>query len=526
MLSLDINTCCSSCNNRTDVYGEKQTFPHNPGPAMEIDSIFREIGASGPQQVKYGFALCLLKVYAPFHVLQYTFVGTSPSFTCTNKQGNKVSNQCFDNKVSSCENLTFDPLAPSTIVSEWTLVCDRNWMSKATMSTLMIGFLVGAFLLGSLADRIGRKNNLTLTILGIIFFNTVSATTTEYEVYVMSRFFVGFFISGLVLSVVVLISEIVGPSHRGLYGIMAMGSFPVGIVFLSITAYHFQNWRTLSTFVSLLGPPFVCLHWYLPESPRWLLAKNRTEEAQKVLTDIAKGNGKVINEKFKLKYEVTVANKVDDSITCMLSRRKLCIVTSILCYNWFVNGASYYGLTLAAAATGYDIFTGTALSGLVELPAVLLTYWLIQKGGRRVALCTFMIGSGFSCLTIQYLQGERLAHLSSSFALLGKMCIAASFKTAYILSGEIFATTIRNSAMGLVSGMARVGAILSPFIVMMGETVPNLQFTVFGILGVTGGFLSLKLPETLNTPLPETVKDMVRNTRRTKYKSETQVLDI
>jgi len=494
---------------------------------MEIDSIFREIGSSGRQQVKYGFALCLLKVYAPFHVLQYTFVGTTPSFICTNRDGSSLKDKCFDNKVSSCSNLTFDPTAPSTIVSEWNLICDRNWMAKATMSTLMIGFLVGAFLLGNLADRIGRKNNLTLTILGIIFFNTISASTMEYEVYLMSRFFVGFFISGLVLSVVVLISEIVGPAHRGLYGIMAMGSFPVGIVLLSLAAYRFQNWRTLSTFVSLLGPPFVCLHWYLPESPRWLLTKNRTEEAQRVLMDIAKGNGKVLKEKFKLKYEVTVGTKANDNVSSLLSTRKLCLVTSILCYNWFVNGASYYGLTLAAAATGYDIFTGTALSGLVEMPAVALTYWLIQRGGRRVALCTFMIGSGVSCLTIQYLQGDRLKHLSSSFALLGKMCIAASFKTAYILSGEIFATTIRNSAMGLVSGMARVGAILSPFIVMMGETVPNLQFTVFGILGVTGGLLSLKLPETLNTPLPETVQDMVRNSRRTKCKSErSQVLDI
>ena len=34
----------------------------------------------------------------------------------------------------------------------------RNWMAKATMSTLMLGFLGGAFALGNLADRIGRSN--------------------------------------------------------------------------------------------------------------------------------------------------------------------------------------------------------------------------------------------------------------------------------------------------------------------------------------------------------------------------------
>ena len=74
--------------------------------------------------------------------------------------------------------------------------------------------------------------------------------------------------------------------------------------------------------------------------------------------------------------------------------------------------------------------------------------------------------------------------------------------------------------------MARVGAIMSPFIVMLGETFSNFQFTVFGFLGLTGGILSLRLPETLNKPLPETVNDMLRTRQRKKVKSETKVIDI
>jgi len=370
--------------------------------------------------------------------------------------------------------------------------------------------LMGALLLGNLADKIGRKSNLVFTLLGMLFFNLVSASTSQYNVYLMARFCVGFFVSGNILSTVVLMSEIVGPSYRGVYGLAVMGSFPIGIMCLSYVASHLQNWRLLTAFVTLLGVPFGMCHWYLVESPRWFLSKNRQSEAEHVLHHIAKGNGintkTEINLKNKSVKDKSTQNK--DSILKLFTRRRLTVVTLILLYNWFVNGASYYGMTLAAGDIGTDIYTGTALSGAVEIPAVFLTYYAIEYYGRRLALASFMMASGVSCLVIQIFAAS-LGSMATSFALLGKMCIAASFKAAYILSGEIFATSIRNSAMGLVSGLARVGAILSPFIVMAGETMPGFQFLVFGLLGISGGILSLWLPETQDKPLPETVAEML-----------------
>jgi hypothetical protein len=59
--------------------------------------------------------------------------------------------------------------------------------------------------------------------------------------------------------------------------------------------------------------------------------------------------------------------------------------------------------------------------------------------------------------------------LTTGAALVGKLCLAASFAVVYIHSGEIFPTTIRNSAMGLVSVAARCGGIVAPFIVLLGK---------------------------------------------------------
>ncbi|XP_023347370.1 organic cation transporter-like protein [Eurytemora carolleeae] len=164
---------------------------------MEIDEIYHEIGESGKQQIKYGAVLFLLKVYTPFIILQYTFVARPTQFQCY--RGEEVlENHCFENKVSVCTNLTY---SERTIVAEWDLVCDRNWMGKATMSTLMLGFLIGAIVLGALADKIGRKSSLLITLCGVLVCNGISAITTEYSVYVFARFMVFFNIKILLFQI-------------------------------------------------------------------------------------------------------------------------------------------------------------------------------------------------------------------------------------------------------------------------------------------------------------------------------------
>ena len=106
------------------------------------------------------------------------------------------------------------------------------------MSTLMIGFLLGALLLGNLADRIGRKTNLVITLVGMMFFNLISGLTSFYSVYLISRLMVGFCVAGSVLSIVVLISELVGPSYRASYGLVTIGCFLIGVLLLSLLSYH------------------------------------------------------------------------------------------------------------------------------------------------------------------------------------------------------------------------------------------------------------------------------------------------
>ena len=340
---------------------------------------------------------------------------------------------------------------------------------------------------------------------------------TSYKVYLLLKLILGFFQAGFILASFVLINELVGASKRSLMGVAFQSFFAGFIVVIAFIGYQIQHWRQLTMAISALGAPLLVINLLLPESPRWLLSKGRSKEAIKVLEIIATGNGEVLTDKMKQslaneddgkkRFGDSYKVKESEAILNLFLDRKLLFVTMIQIYSWFVNHVAYYGLTLAASADRADLYIATALSGAVEIPASLITYWLLGVAGRRATLCIAMVIGGVACLGIQLL-APLTSIIIQPLALLGKLCLSSSNAVVYIHSGEIFPTTMRNSGMGLVSAAGRVGNIMAPFIVSLGDIIPFLQFTVLGVMSLIAGVLNMKLPETAGKELPGNIDDL------------------
>ncbi|KAK4305397.1 hypothetical protein Pmani_022711 [Petrolisthes manimaculis] len=483
---------------------------------LTVDDVLNITGQFGWSQKIYFVCFSSLQIFVAFHMLLSVFTGLEPSFVC-HVVGNDIKgghnetlvNHCVDNSPSKCTRVEYTSQYKS-FATEWHLICSEKYKVALVQSLWMGGVMSGALLLGGMADRLGRLRTLMGALLGTIAFEGFSAFSPSYLIMLVLRFFGGMSCAIVILVSFVLSQELVGSEWRSFCGICLGMSFAVGIAVFSALAAVVSTWRILTFVCSVSGIVFLLLPCYLPESPRWLASEGRAEEAKEVLEGIAKLNGTLKNLPSHWEVSVTAGKgkKKTPGLSMLLSHSYVTLLTLILIFSWFVNSATYYGLTMAASDLGGDVYMSTALNGLVEVPAGIIAISIIDKLGRRVTLCGFMLVGGMACLSIQFIP-QRFVMVSTGLALCGKLGISASFSACYIHSGEIFPTAIRNSGMGLVSVAARVGGMLAPFILMLGDVIPNLQFSALGLLTLMAAFLNMKLPETQGHPMPDTVADIL-----------------
>ena len=103
--------------------------------------------------------------------------------------------------------------------------------------------------------------------------------------------------------------------------------------------------------------------------------------------------------------------------------------------------------------------------------------------------------------------GQNVAAISTA-AFGGRFCLSASFAVLYVYASELFPTVARSAGMGISSLSARIGGIIAPFIVLLGDHHIFLPMFVFACAALFAGVVGLRLHETKGKLLPETFEDL------------------
>ena len=255
---------------------------------------------------------------------------------------------------------------------------------------------------------------------------------------------------------------------------------------------------------------------FLPESPRWLIANGKTEAARKIIEAAAETN------KVKLSPEVWSEDTEDTEEKAEsdqpvygpldLFRRSQLVITLPLFFCWPVVTMLYYGLSLSADKIQMteNVYLSFILVSLIEIPSHLLVPLIIDVWGRKPIFFLTMFVPGICCIVAAFITPG-----TAIFAILtlgAKAAVTGAFNVTYIYTAELFPTSIRSTAVGACSTMARVGGALAPiigkYLIELGTISEIVPLCLFGGFGLAGGLCALLLPDTVGFPLPSTFQDV------------------
>ncbi|CEI82150.1 D-xylose transporter XylE [Oceanobacillus oncorhynchi subsp. incaldanensis] len=402
-----------------------------------------------------------------------------------------------------------------------------------TVSSALIGCIVGGLISGFLSNRIGRKNS--LLVAAVLFF--VSALLSAYPeflfftkdnqtmgLFIMFNFYriIGGIGVGLASGLGPLyISETSPANIRGKLVTLNNLAIIFGMSFVyfvnwriaagqELSWIHDVGWRYMFASEAIPALLFFGLLFLVPETPRYLISKNKDQEALTILEKV--NNSK---EKANAIYQ-EIKQTVDVKNVRVFSYGKLVVIVGILlaAFQQFVgiNVILYYAPRIFAemgASSDGSMFQ-TVIIGIVNFIFVLIAMLLVDRVGRRLLMIVGSVGMAvgmFGVAALAYLDQMGIGALI--FILIFVAFYNLSFgPLMWVLASELFPNKVRGQIMA-ITVVANWGSNL-----LISSTFPSLlefgagfAYTFYGIMCVLALLFVLKLvPETKGKTLEEIEK--------------------
>ncbi|KAM6907197.1 LOW QUALITY PROTEIN: uncharacterized protein FYW49_013748 [Xenentodon cancila] len=392
---------------------------------------------------------------------------------------------------------------------QWDLVCDNQWKVPFASSTLFVGYLLGSLISGQLSDRFGRKKVVFMSLVAQCVSVLLQSFSHSWRMFCIMFLFVGASQISIYISAFVLGTEVLSKTMRVLF--TTLGAFLfycIGYMTLPWIAYSIREWRTLLAVLSATSVVYIPLWWFIPESPRWLITQGRVAEAEVIVRDAARKNKAQAPSVIFKESEVSdiPPSRAYTMIDILKSKNIRCITLMCLLL-WMAINIGYFGLSLNTSNLSGNSFMNCFLSAITEVPAYIVSTWLLRKCPRRVLLSTFLILGGGVLLLIQFIP-DSLHYVALTLEMTGKFGFTMAFSIVYIYTAEIYPTVLRNVGMGMCSSAARIGSITAPYVIYLGTYNKVLPYILMGSLTIAASTVNFFLPETLHKDLPETVEQM------------------
>ena len=468
---------------------------------MAQDMDYRLRGMSFDATMASGMALILvgigLTVYGLFPRFGAISAGVASRIRVTALDDAQISGAHIGLILVMAAAITIDVMKPTTLAfvapgaaAEYGLRSPLNPDSSGLPIALyplagISGTVVGSFLWGWLADKVGRRSSILIAAVMFIATSTCGAMPAYWMNLVMC-FIMGLGVGGMLPIIFSLVSETMPARHRGWIVVLIGGDVAGAYIIMSwlastIGAPDRFGWRMLWLIGIPISVILVLLNRWIPESPRFLLQHGRDEEARAIM----RRYGAVAVEVDE--SELDVEERVHGHFG-QLFRHPFTGLTGVLVALALGIGVIQYGfqqwIPSNLQSLGYDEVNANKLlrdSALIGFPlnfpiAFLYGFWSSRKTILVMAALTAAALLGFVVAGEGVADNSALLHVLLVVPIWGISSLTA-VTAAY--ASEIYPTRIRARGTGLAAAGTKIGGVAILAAVAAALAAPSISVTAF-----------------------------------------------
>ena len=365
-----------------------------------------------------------------------------------------------------------------------------------TVSSLLFGCIAGVFLAGKAGDHYGRKKVLMLAAM-LFFVSAVgSAAANILPYFIAARILGGLAVGVASILSPMYIAELAPAKYRGSLVSLNQLAIVIGILVAFFTNYllvdtGINNWRWM---LLVMAAPAVLLFFSLflvPESPRWLVARQRNKEALAVLIktsgEESAGKGLLeIEETLKIHQESVFRDLMAPKIKPLIY---IGVILAVFQQITGINTIMYYAPKIFASLgdSNHSALLQTLAIGCTNVVFTFIAIAFIDRFGRKILL---IIGSGGMMLFLLglsalYFMKQTSGILVLVFILGYIACFCASLgPVVWVVIAELFPNRLRSKGMSVAVVALWIACVIVTitFPVMLEKLSGGTTFLIFAVI--------------------------------------------
>ncbi|MDH7794228.1 MULTISPECIES: MFS transporter [unclassified Beijerinckia] len=355
-----------------------------------------------------------------------------------------------------------------TLMAEWKL---SPGTLGAMFSSVLLGAIIGAFLLGYISDRLGRRNILAACVAWFGIFNLATAFATTADTFVIFRFICGLGLGGAIPNVVAMVSEYAPEKRRATLISVTWAGFALGAVLgglVSIPLISALSWHAvfvLGGLLPLILAPLIL--WKLPESVKFLsLSPKNNSTIAAIVRRINPQGTYSADDTYTVRNE-----KLSEAKISAIFQNGLALGSIFLCLALFMSLLLVYlflnWIPLLLRASGLSLqnaLLGTVIFNLAGIFGSIACSWLIdrnRKQGLIILIAVYFLGA-IAVASIG-LVGPTFGAIMATVFLSGFLVIGVQLSLQGVIAGY-YPTAIRGTGIGWSQVVGRSGSLIGPLV--------------------------------------------------------------